>query len=277
MDLANLVPSKSYECDKCKDEGGFYVKKKAGETVLARNFEGILQEMILQYDTSDWQECTCARLKRINRLIKSSEITEEFQKMGFKNFRHMDVDIEINTMFHKALNYFENFQSIKNERENSITFIGQPGCGKTHLLTAISNGLIKEHLVPVLYFPFKDGMNNIAANKFERKNEIMQQMKDVDVLFVDDLFKPIGGELKLDRYGKPQIIDWQADIMYEVLNYRYLNKKPLLISTELGVDELLKIDEATYSRVFEMSGNHVAVVKKNVRNNYRLRNLYQSG
>lgn len=60
--------------------------------------------------------------------------------------------------------------------------------------------------VPVLYFPYKDGMNNIAANNFERKDEIMNHMKEIDVLFIDDLFKPIGGKLDYNKDGSPKIL-----------------------------------------------------------------------
>lgn len=93
--------------------------------------------------------------------------------------------------------------------------------------------------MPVLYFPYKDGLNNIAANNFERKMEIMTQMKEVDVLFIDDLFKPFG--------GKVNVKSWQTEVIFEVVNARYLSNKPLLISSELSLDDMLYIDEALTS------------------------------
>jgi len=257
----------NYNCHKCKDEGGYMVRKKAGETTLVRH-EDLLVEIILKYDTDEWQQCECAKMRQLNRLIKSSEITEEFQKMSFKNFIVDGMHPKVVEMKSKANQYYAAFDQIKGYRQNSIMLIGQPGCGKTHLLTAISNYLIHTKQVPVLYFPYKDGMNNLAANNFERKNEIMDRMKEVDVLFIDDLFKPIGGKVDV----KP----WQAESIFEVVNYRYLNNKPLLVSSELSLDDMLYIDEALTSRLFEMSQDFTVTIPKDMKVNYRLRKVFEN-
>lgn len=256
---------KEYLCASCKDEGGYMVIKKAGEKTVTRDYDGIFREITLKFDTDEWQECDCAKIRRINRLIKSSAITEEFQKMGFGNFDVTNVDPQVESMKKIALAYYQHFDNVRNERINSALFIGQPGCGKTHLLTAISNNLMFKKQIPVLYFPFRDGMNNISANDFEKKDEIMQQMKQVEVLFIDDLFKPIG--------GKPSVKGWMAEIMFEVVNHRYLNKLPLLVSTELTFESLVMIDEALASRIFEMASDFTVTVTHNMANNYRLRKL----
>lgn len=269
----SVQDNKEYLCNTCKDEGGYTVIKKAGETRLVRDFEGTFREVTLKRDTEVYQECTCAKMRKINRLIKSSSITEEFQKMGFSNFDETKVDPHIAEMKERALQYYTDFDSNRTERVNSALFSGQSGCGKTHLLTAVSNNLMFKKQIPVLYFPFKDGMNDISANNFEQKNHIMQQMKDIDVLFIDDLFKPIGGKLEYDNNGSPKIIKWQADIIFEIFNHRYLNKKPMLISTELSIEEMIAIDEAMTSRIFEMASDYTVLVPKNVLNNYRFRKL----
>nr|WP_081011027.1 DnaA/Hda family protein [Lysinibacillus sphaericus] len=259
-----VVEEPNYNCPKCKDEGGYMVRKKAGETTLLQNGT----EVILQYDTEEWQKCECSKIRQLNRLIKSSAITEEFQKMSFKNFSTEGVHPKVAEMKSKANQYFRAFDEIKGYRQNSIMLIGQPGCGKTHLLTAISNYLIHTRQVPVLYFPYKDGMNNLAANNFERKNEIMDRMKEIDVLFIDDLFKPIGGKVDV----KP----WQAESIFEVVNYRYLNNKPLLVSSELSLDDMLYIDEALTSRLFEMAQDFTVTIPKNMKVNYRLRKVFEN-
>lgn len=243
------------------------ITKKAGTETIFRDVDGTFKTEILKSDALEWKECECMKLKRLNRLIKSSEITEEFQKMGFKNFDISSVSAQVKSMRDVALNYYKCFADIRNTRINSCLLIGQSGSGKTHLLTAVSNGLMREQQVPVLYFPFLDGMGNISANDWERKTEIVQKMKDVDVLFIDDLFKPVGKEVK--------IIKWQADVIIEVLNHRYLNNKPMLISTELGLERLIDIDEAMASRMFEMASDFTIKIDKSLSNNYRLRKLHE--
>ncbi|NKZ31115.1 ATP-binding protein [Ureibacillus thermosphaericus] len=257
----NSETSAQYECPKCKDEGGYIVRRKAGEIIL--NYKG--EEVELKHDTDQWVECECSKIKKINRLMKSSEITEEFQKMGFSNFITENRPQVVQNMKAVCMKYYESFNQIRSTRKNSVLLIGQPGSGKTHLLMAVSNNLIQKRVVPVMYFPYKDGMNEISENNFERKSEIMHRMKDIDVLFIDDLFKPIGGKVDVKR--------WQAEIIFEVVNYRYLNNKPLLVSSELSLSDLLYVDEATASRIFEMAEDYTVTVPKDMHNNYRLRNV----
>lgn len=258
-------PNKEYLCNICKDAGGSLVPKKAGEKTFYKDIDGSIKETTLKYDSEEWKECECAKIRKINRLIKSSEITAEFQKMGFKNFDVDKVTVPVKEMRNTALNYYKCFSDVRGTRVNSCLFIGQSGCGKTHLLTAVSNGLMREQQIPVLYFPFLDGMGNISANDWERKAEIIQKMKDVEVLFIDDLFKPVGKTIKP--------IKWQAEVVIEVVNHRYLNNMPILISTELSLTDLLDIDEAMASRMFEMASDFTVTIDKDMSNNFRLRKL----
>lgn len=78
-------------------------------------------------------------------------------------------------------------------------------------------------------------------------------MRKVEVLFIDDLFKPINGQ--------PRATDWQVEQIQSVLNYRYLNHKPLLISSELTIDEILNIDEALGSRIHQMCRDYIVIIK----------------
>ena len=59
-------------------------------------------------------------------------------------------------------------------------------------------------------------------------------------------------------------------MMYEIVNYRYMNQLPMIISTEKSLKELIQFDEAIGSRIIEMSREHV-VVFKDKSLNYRLK------
>lgn len=262
----SLADNTSYLCTKCKDEGGYFVRKKAGETTLTRDFDGSLKELVLQRDTDEWQTCECAKVKKMNRLIESSKISDKFRQCGFKNFVTQDKPQVISDMRQLAISYYRAFEAIRDTEQNSLLFSGQPGSGKTHLLMAIANTLMQEKLVPVAYFPYQDGMREISANNFEKKNEIINKMCEVDVLFIDDLFKPIGGEVKVHT--------WQGSIIAEVTNYRYLHTKPMLISTELSPLELLEsFDQAAASRMIEMASDFTLTIEKDIMLNHRLRKV----
>lgn len=221
----------SPKCPKCKDQMGFIEVRDGNEV---------------------WVRCSCIKWRRAQNLMKASEITDEFKKLGFKNFITDGKPGIIKEVYNAALEYFQEYESIKNERHNSIALLGQPGAGKTHLLTAISNNLMTRLHVPVLYFPYVEGFNDLKDdfNELEIK---LDRMKNIDVLFIDDLFKPVR--------GKPRATEWQVEQMYSIINYRYLNYKPLLISSELTVDEIVDIDEALGTRIFQMCRDYIVVIK----------------
>lgn len=77
--------------------------------------------------------------------MAASGITEEFEKLLFGNFITDGKPDMIKDAYECAVEYYKDFQKIKGERQNSIALLGQPGSGKTHLLTAIMNNLIKKN------------------------------------------------------------------------------------------------------------------------------------
>lgn len=240
----------SYNCNECKDKGGNFGKKTDDDT-------GKVYEI--------WIECGCSKQHKIKRLLKSSEITEAFKQMGFGNFITEGKDKIISEVRDCALAYFKDYESIKDTRTNGIALLGQPGAGKTHLLTAVANNLIQKKLIPVLYFPYVEGFNDLRDD-LSKLEEKLHRMKHVEVLYIDDLFKPTG--------GKPQASDWEVKQLYSVINFRYLNHKPIMISSELDADKMLTIDEALGTRIVEMCEKHMVVIKGDKKAlNHRLRNF----
>lgn len=209
-------------------------------------------------DAWEWHDsyserCSCVKQKSIKNLLRSSEITEQFRKHEFKSFVTEGKDQVIKDAYQCAKEYILEFDEIKRSRSNSIALLGQPGSGKTHLLTAIANSLMKNKQVSVLYFPYVEGFDDLKDD-FEKLEEKMSRMKKVDVLFIDDLFKPVG------KSRWPRATEWQIEKMYALINYRYLNHLPILISSELTVDELEHIDEALGTRIYEMCKHYMVLI-----------------
>lgn len=54
------------------------------------------------------------------------------------------------------------------------------------------------------------------------------------------------------------------NIMFEIINYRYLNFLPIIVSSEFSIDKLLVFDEGVGSRIYEMSKDYVVEIEKDV-------------
>jgi DNA replication protein DnaC len=231
-----------HECPKCKDLEGFIIRQDDGSEV--------------------WRFCECRERKiakkRAERLMKSSRITEEFKKLSFSNFYLEDRPDIVIEAFNCARQYVSKFSEIRKGRLNSIALLGHPGSGKTHLLVAIANHLLAQG-VGVIYFPWVEGMNDLKAD-FDQIEKKVEQLKKTEVLFIDDLFK-----------GRRQVTDWQLEQLFEIINYRYLNHLPILISSEKGIDDICDIDEGVGSRILEMCTDYTVVLKGDRKElNYRL-------
>ncbi|QDX92039.1 ATP-binding protein [Brevibacillus laterosporus] len=237
----NVSPTSTqiqHQCPKCKDLGG---------TMSYEEYAfGIEKDRSLKYEV--WKECECQKNKRIERMFKSSQITEEFRKLGFKNFSVDGMPNVVREAFDISATYFRNFEEIEKERKNSIALLGRPGSGKTHLLMAISNNLIKKG-IPVIYFPWVEGFNELK-NDFDLLDTKIRRLQTVRVLFLDDLFK-----------GREKPTDFQIEQLFAIVNYRYLNKLPILVSSERTFKDMCVIDEATGSRLYQMTADYRATLE----------------
>lgn len=245
-----MIPK--YRCPKCRDEYGQLVKRSVSQMVHG--------EMV-EFLTDHWQVCSCVEQDRVNKLIRSSQMTDAFRKNTFETFDAQGVHETIREAYRKAFIYYKRFQDIRASNNNGICLLGRPGCGKTHLLMAITNKLFDDG-IEVLYVPYVGVMEEVKNDM--KKEDInaarFDKMMKVDVLFIDDLFKP------------PTVPSaYEVRKMFEVINYRYIERKPLLLSSELSIEDMLNIDEGLGSRIKEMCHDFRVIIKGGRELNYRLR------
>ena len=232
----STLPKNIYNCNLCSDNGGY---------------------IIIKDDIEYYTECECFKSSRSDRLFKASQITFEFRKKTFSSWDSSWLDDEVRNARAASQDYACNFGDIKTRRNNSIALLGQSGAGKTHLLMAIANQLM-DNGVQVFYFPFVEGFNDLKSD-FDNLNNRIEKMQKAEVLFIDDLFK-----------GRKDSTQFQVEQMFAVINYRYMNNLPMLISSEKLIEDLIQIDEALGSRIYEMSKDYVIeLIGKKL--NYRMR------
>lgn len=199
--------------------------------------------------------CSCTMKTNIKSKWKLAGLNVDSSKLNLKSYKIY------NTITKKcktaALNYLKSFSKIRNSRHNSIAFLGQVGSGKSHLSTAIAINLIDKG-VKVIYMPYRDVITKIKQNMLDGEcySLILGKYKTSELIVIDDLFK-----------GK--ITESDINIMFEIINYRYLNNLPMIISSEYIIEKLLELDEAVGSRILEMCrGNTIEIQGKE--NNYRV-------
>lgn len=121
---------------------------------------------------------------------------------------------------------------------------GNPGTGKTHLCTAVCVEMMRKGY-DTRYVMWRDFavMAKAAVNDGYEYEKIVEPVKKVKVLYLDDFFKTGKGQ-------EPTTAD--VNLAFEVLNHRYNDSKLItIISTEYSLERMMDIDEAVGSRIYE--------------------------
>lgn len=238
-----------HECELCRDENIVLVKRKwidlyPGDAGMGKD------DMFV--DT--FQPCSCVPMKEVNRILKSSQITEKMKRRTFEAFNLEGLQPCVVDAHKIAKEYEEYFGRIRDDVANGLFIGGVPGSGKTHLCLAVCLRLL-EARIPVMYFPYVEAMDEIKNNMGSNdaaNHERQQKLQRVAVLYIDDLFKT--------RQGA-RVTDYEVKYMFGVINYRNLNHLPTIFSSERTISELIAIDAAVGSRIHEMTSGFQAVIQ----------------
>lgn len=158
-----------------------------------------------------------------------------------------------------AKNYVKNFNDFKKDGKG-LLFHGTVGTGKTFYAASIANALIDEGY-KVLMTNFSR-MTNELQGTFE-KQAYIDDLNNYTLLIIDDL-------------GVERTSDYVKEIVYNIIDSRYSSGLPLIITTNLTMDEIKKPQEIGYSRIYdrilemcfpiEVNGNSRR--RQNVRDSY---------
>ncbi len=226
-----------YKCSKCRDTGFIQTEK------------GYLR-------------CECYEQDYIKRIWENFGVKQEEIKLLKDYTPYNEVTQKAKE---KAAEYIINYPKL--EKGTNFVLMGQAGGGKTHIILAIGKALL-ERKMKVIYMPYLEAIRELKANAMDDEyyNKLINRYKLAEVLIIDDLFK--------DKVKKGRLIAelTETDMrhIYPILNYRYSNKIPTLISSECTPQMLIELDEALGGRILERCGKTYGIVF-NSQCNYRLR------
>ncbi len=208
------------------------------------------------YGKFDLKRCECNNIRKSVMRIKKSGIYHLIDKYTFNNYTATEKWQE--SIKNKALAY------IDDAKGNWFFIGGQVGCGKTMICTAIIAEFLKNGTA-ALYMLWRDEIVGLKANvtNAEEYEKRISELKNTPVLYIDDF-------LKVEKGKMPTPAD--INIAFELLNYRYNNPELItIISSELLTTDIINIDEAVGSRIFERSKNYQININPDVNKNFRLR------
>lgn len=207
-----------YYCAKCGDTG--YIEED-NRTVVCDCLQKLMADVASEQLSADLplSECTFVNF---NTEYYSKE-PDGSGKIPYNRMTHI---------YQYCMSYADTFTA----HSKSILMKGGTGLGKTHLSLAIANEVIKKG-VSVIYTSAPQILSKLEREHFNyRYNEqedTFNSLLKCDLLILDDL-------------GTEFVSDFTRSCVYQLFNSRILANKPMIISTNLQLEELV----TTYSQRF---------------------------
>lgn len=164
--------------------------------------------------------------KRVELLVKKSGIKQRFFNRTFENYKISDKN---RAAYNTAKKYADEFEFYE-ANGKGIYFEGTCGTGKTHLAVSIALQLLRAG-IPVICKTsidiLKDIKSTYESETLISEKEVFDRYKNIRLLIIDD-------------FGKEQCTDWSTPAFYEIINDRYEQMKPTIITTNYNEDSLIK-------------------------------------
>lgn len=176
----------------------------------------------------------------VSDLIRSSRIPKRWENRTFENFTVTENNRKAYQIAKEYADYFDSSTC------DGLFFTGPVGTGKTHLAAAVALTLLNR---------------NIRV-KFGTVTTLLGEIRstyDSDKLNERQAFDGIANAplLVIDELGKEKVTKWLEQTMYEIVNFRYENNKPLIITTNIQTlqelrDRYENTGEAMVDRIIEI-------------------------
>ena len=155
-------------------------------------------------------------------------VLELLSKMRFDNFdyKRANLSLEQRQNLEQAFRLARNFAE---SPEGWLVFLGEYGCGKTHLAAAIANHRLREGK-PVYLIIAPDFLDRLRST-FSPESKVTY-----DECFERAKSAPL---LVLDDFGEHSSTPWAQEKLYQLINYRYNARLPTVI-TMTGFEEHLE-------------------------------------
>ena len=250
--IGNLDQVDGYNCDACKNKG--YI----AELRMAE---------IYGYKVETLVPCKCHKARNALSRLARSGLRDVVKKYTFERYEATEPWQQ--TVKETAQRF------CKEPGERWFFYGGQSGAGKTHICTAIAVHFLRQGM-ETKYMLWRDEIARIKAlvNDAEQYSALMGEIKNADVLYIDDLFKT--GKDDFGNVKQPTPADINA--AFEIINFRYNDpRKITIISSERTISDLNEIDEAIAGRIAERAkaDGYCINLGRDAGKNYRMKGVLE--
>jgi DNA replication protein DnaC len=183
--------------------------------------------------------CECRQHQLVAERLHQARIPPKFLNKTIDNYTGRG---RIQSEVRKAARAYVSGFHLREEMKG-LLIVGQIGSGKSHIAIAILKEIIKKGYRG-LYYSVPELLQRIretySSESDEAEADVLDMISEVDLLVLDDL----GGD------AAPA---WVRDRLYLLINRRYEENKPTIVTSRYDLEELkTQLGQRIVSRLFEM-------------------------
>ena len=173
--------------------------------------------------------CRQEQKKEVSILSGSKDTFSQFRLDYYPDQMDRDLGVNIRSVMEKTFQTCRRYAYSFTDKSGNLLFSGDTGLGKTFLSACIAR-TVADRGYSVVYESAGHLFSNLERAKFandETAREACRRYNDCDLLIVDDLGTEMPGQ-------------FTTAALYSLINDRLLTGKPMIVSTNLTVEEMLR-------------------------------------
>lgn len=183
-------------------------------------------------DEREAREKQQQEMEAIASLKRQSLMDERLSRATFDAFQTTDKNGKILKL---CTSYAERFSEML-EKNQGLLFYGAVGTGKTYAAACIANYLL-ERRTPVVMTSFVKLLESMKG--FDQEDsQIISRLNRAKLLIIDDL-------------GAERDTGFAVEKVYDIIDSRYRARLPVILTTNLSLDEMKKATDIRYARIYD--------------------------
>ncbi len=264
MQEGSLPDPRQEHLVRCQDEGVVHFRRYGpGEYFCSRCLD-LEKTYYRQGAEIASRDCSCVEQRRQaerqqewEKRLAAARLRKKYRQRTFENFQ---VTENNRVAYEAAWEYAGSF-AVHVQSGRSLVLVGGVGRGKTHLAAAILQEVLRQGYQGIFIVAVEllnEIRDSYARDSYTRdsrtEGRLMSMVKETDLLVLDDLA------------AAERFTEWERGKIYELINARYEEEKPMVITTHRTISWVEeRLGKKVVDRLLEMSGELTLLDGENYR------------